>query len=77
MKKHTPEELEEIFLDLISPQNFRSNFNTKKDFIEWLRYGSVEDLQCTLKKFVQAEMYEDCALIRDMIKRKKFKKLMK
>ena len=77
MKKHTPQELEEIFLDLISPQVFRKNFKTKQAFKEWLEFGTIIDLECTLEKFVQAEMYEDCALIRDMINKKKLKKLMK
>jgi protein-arginine kinase activator protein McsA len=77
MKKHTPQELEEIFLDLISPQVFRKNFKTKQAFKEWLEFGTIIDLQCTLEKFVQSEMYEDCSLIRDMINKKKLNKLMK
>jgi len=77
MKKHTPQELEEIFLDLISPQVFRKNFKTKQAFKEWLEFGTIIDLECTLEKFVQAEMYEDCSLIRYMINKKKLKKLMK
>jgi len=77
MKKHTPQELEEIFLDLISPQVFRKNFKTKQAFIEWLEFGTIVDLECTLKKFVEVEMFEDCAIIRDTINKKKLKKLMK
>jgi len=77
MKKHTPKELEEIFLDLISPQVFRKNFKTKQAFKEWLEFGTIIDLECTLKKFIEAEMYIDCAIIRDVIKKKKLKKLMK
>jgi protein-arginine kinase activator protein McsA len=75
--KHTPEELEEMFLDLISPQVFRKNFATKQAFKEWLEFGTITDLECTLKKFVEAEMYSDCVLIRDTINKKKLKKLMK
>lgn len=77
MKKHTPQELEEIFLDLISPQVFRKNFKTKQAFKEWLEFGTIIDLQCTLEKFIEAEMYEDCSSIRDVINKKKLKKLMK
>lgn len=77
MKKHTPQELEEIFLDLISPQVFRKNFSTKQSFKEWLEFGTIIDLECTLEKFVEAEMYSDCALIRDIINKKKLKKLIK
>jgi len=75
--KHTPQELEEIFLDLISPQVFRKNFATKQAFKEWLEFGTIEDLDCTLKKFVEVEMFEDACIIRDTINKKKLKKLMK
>lgn len=75
--KHTPEELEEMFLDLISPQVFRKNFPTNRAFKEWLEFGTITDLECTLKKFTEAEMYNDCAIIRDTINKKKLKKLMK
>jgi len=75
--KHTPQELEEMFLDLISPQVFRKNFATKQAFKEWLEFGTITDLECTLKKFVEVEMFEDCAIIRDTINKKKLKKLMK
>lgn len=77
MKKHTPQELEEIFLDLISPQVFRKNFATKQAFKEWLEFGTIVDLECTLQKFVEVEMFEDACIIRDMINNKKLKKLMK
>lgn len=77
MKKHTPEELEEIFLDLISPQVFRKNFATKQAFKEWLEFGTIVDLECTLQKFVEVEMFEDACIIRDMINKKKLNKLMK
>lgn len=77
MKKHTPQELEEIFLDLISPKVFRKNFATKQAFKEWLEFGTIVDLECTLQKFVEVEMFEDACLIRDMINKKKLNKLMK
>ena len=77
MKKHTPQELEEIFLDLISPQVCRKNFKTKQAFKEWLEFGTIIDLECTLEEFVVAELYEDCSLIIDTINKKKLKKLMK
>ena len=75
--KHTPEELEEMFLDLISPQVFRKNFPTKQLFKEWLEFGTITDLECTLQKFSDAELYEDCVLIKNVINKKRLKKLMK
>lgn len=77
MKKYSNEEIEKIYLDLIAPKNFRSNFKTKRAFVEWLEFGTITDLECTLEKFIEAELFEDCCLIRDMINKKKLNKLMK
>lgn len=77
MKKHTPKELEEIFLDLISPQVFRKNFKTKNEFKEYLEFRSIDNLETLLDKFIENELFEDCCLIRDTINKKKLKKLMK
>lgn len=77
MKKHTHQELEEIYLYLISPKVFRKNFATKQSFKEWLEFGTIVDLECTLQKFSDAEMYEDCIIIKNMINKKKLNKLMK
>jgi len=77
MKKHNDKDIEEIYLELISPQNFRSNFKTKRAFIEWLEFGTIKDLECTLEKFVESQMFEDSCLIRDVINNKKFLKFRK
>jgi protein-arginine kinase activator protein McsA len=77
MKKHTPEELEEIFLDLISPQVFRDKFKNDIEFKYYLDNRNLEELNTLMSKFVIIQDYENCCIIRDMINKKKLKKLMK
>lgn len=40
-------------------------------FEDWLILGSLKDLECTLKAFEGAEMYEDCRTILSIINQKK------
>jgi protein-arginine kinase activator protein McsA len=77
MKKHTPEELEEMFLDLISPQVFREKFEDEIKFKEYLNFRSIEELNTLMAKFVSQQMYEDACFIRDAINNYKLKKLIK
>jgi len=65
--------LEEQYNELINPVNIRK-IQTDEQFVEWCNSGSIEDLECTLRVFVEAEMYEDCAVIRDVLQRKTEKK---
>lgn len=50
------------------PINLVENFDTKKEFEDWLSLGTKEDLKHTLKAFEQSELYEYCVIIRDKIK---------
>lgn len=77
MKKHTPQELEEIFLDLISPQVFRDKFKNDIEFKYYLDNRNLEELNTLLDKFTYNELYLDCAIITDSIHNYKLKKLMK
>jgi len=77
MKKHTPQELEEIFLDLISPQVFRDKFENDVDFKYYLDNRNLEELNTLLDKFTYNELYLDCAIITDSIYNYKLTKLMK
>ena len=57
-----------LYLQLIEPENIRSHFKTNDEFISWLETGTIEDLKCTLKAFENAEMYEDCVIINNLVK---------
>jgi len=59
--------LSRAYEDLINPINMRLNFKSEIEFVSWLETGSIEDLECALNAFTDEEMYEDCALIRDVI----------
>jgi hypothetical protein len=50
-----------------APINIRRVLNDEDSFIEWLNTGTIKDLECTLEAFENSEMYEDCAIIRDVI----------
>lgn len=56
-----------IYKELIKPENIRSFFKTNEEFESWLDTGSNEDLKHTLKAFEDAEMYEDCVIIKNKI----------
>lgn len=48
---------------MIHPAVFAQQFVSIDDFTEWVRLGSKADLECTLKAFEGAELYEYCIII--------------
>ena len=58
-----------LYLQVIDPKNIRSHFKTNDEFISWLETGTIEDLKCTLQAFEDAEMYEDCITINNLVKK--------
>lgn len=61
------EEIDLVYQEIISPENFIQNFASKEEFILWLEKGTKKDLECTLERFQKEEMYEQCSIIRDFI----------
>lgn len=57
-----------LYKQIIDPKNIRSQFKSEQEFISWLETGTIEDLKCTLKAFEDAEMYEDCLIINNLVK---------
>ena len=57
-----------IYEKIIEPKNIRSHFKSIEEFKSWLETGTIEDLKCTLKAFENAEMYEDCVIINNLVK---------
>ena len=57
-----------IYQEIIDPQNFIKNFNSKAEFENWLWLGSTKDLEGTLSAFEQSEMYEICEIIKGVIR---------
>ena len=56
--------MNDVYLELIKPQNLRSKI---KDFEDWLELGTLEDLKCTLKVFETEEMFEECVIIKNKV----------
>lgn len=59
--------INEMYIEIIKPQKIRSHFKLNSEFESWLETGSKQDLICTLKVFEEAEMYEDCVIIKNKI----------
>ena len=60
--------INEAYENIIDPKNIRSQFKSIEEFVSWLETGTIEDLKCTLKAFENAEMYEDCITINNLVK---------
>lgn len=60
----------QAYEELINPIYIRSLIKTEERFYEWCEMGTIEDLKNTLKVFEEAEMYEDCAIIKKALDNK-------
>ena len=60
--------INEAYEKLIEPKDIRSHFKSIEEFESWLETGTIDDLKYTLKAFEDAEMYEDCVIINNLVK---------
>lgn len=69
--------LENLYLELIDPQELIKNFNTEEEFTKFLKIDSsgnhIKDLECTLEVFKKEELYEYCILIKSVLEEVKLK----
>jgi hypothetical protein len=56
-----------VYEEIIKPENIKAFFVSDNEFESWLETGTKQDLICTLQAFENAEMYEDCAIIKNKI----------
>lgn len=61
--------INEAYENIIDPKNIRSQFKSIEEFESWLETGTIDDLKCTLNAFEDAEMYEDCVIINNLVKK--------
>jgi hypothetical protein len=66
-----PEELEQLYLDLIDPARLITFFEDDEEFIEWVQMGEDQDLVWTLRAFEKEELYHHCGLIKNEIEHRK------
>ena len=64
------DELENIYRDIIDPPNLIKHFVDLEDFRYWLRDGTIQDLEISLKLFEEYELYEHCQIILEEINKK-------
>jgi len=58
--------LNQAYEEMIDPRYMRSIQNDEQ-FNQWCDLGTVQDLECALVVFENAEMYEDCIIIKNKI----------
>lgn len=64
------EKLNNHFNLIKAPINIRRILADDKDFIKFIKTGSVDEQLSMLEAFEKSEMYNDCCIIRDVINQK-------
>ena len=62
-----------IYEELAKPENWVKLFPDMTSFKKWIKLGSMSEIQTTLKSFEEAELYEHCAIILEVINERKQK----
>jgi ABC-type histidine transport system ATPase subunit len=62
--------LTQLYVELIIPTSIIEYFKTDEEFKSWCETGDVDDLTYTLKVFENYELYEHCAIIKNVIDEK-------
>lgn len=57
--------IEELKSIIIRPSQYK--FKSKTEFKEWCKMGTKQDLQAALKEFEKDELYEYCAIMREVL----------
>lgn len=63
-------DINEKYRDITDPKNWVKMFPTIESFKKWLMIGTLEDVESTLREFENAELYEYCSVILEVIKDK-------
>jgi hypothetical protein len=62
--------LTQLYVELIIPTSILEYFKTDEEFRSWCETGEVDDLIHALKVFEDYELYEHCAIIKNVIDEK-------
>jgi hypothetical protein len=63
--------LAKAYEDMFNPIWYREQFYDEREFAIWCYRESMQDLESHLRVFLDEEMYEDCAIIREVIEYKR------
>lgn len=58
---------DEYYEQIIDPVNFIKNFPDAQGFRMWAENGGILDLHAAIDAFLDAELYEYCAIMQDVI----------
>ena len=58
--------LEKHYINLVNPSNFIKIFRDLDEFREWANIGNSEDLTWAIKNFESEELYEYCAILKNV-----------
>lgn len=64
-------DLNDYYEEILNPNELINNFENLLEFEKWCLLGSILDLEECLKVFVHHELYEHCAVIRNVLEDKK------
>ena len=62
-----------MYEDLTKPENWVKLFPDMASFKKWIKIGSMDDIRTTLIEFEEAELYEHCAIILEVLNERKQK----
>ena len=64
------DEILDSYMALINPHTLVQTFDSMQEFEDWANIGTKEDVQCALDKFEEQELFEHCAVLKQVIDRK-------
>ena len=71
MDKDELENIARMYEDLTKPENWVKLFPDMASFKKWIKIGSMDDIRTTLIEFEEAELYEYCAIILEVLNERK------
>ena len=73
MDKDPLDEITDAYKDITNPQNWVKMFPNMESFKKWVMLGTLDDIEATLVEFEEAELYEYCSVILEVLNHKKSK----
>jgi hypothetical protein len=73
MDKDPLDDITKKYEDITNPQNWVKMFPTMESFKKWVMLGTLDDIEATLSEFEEAELYEYCSVILEVINNRKSK----
>jgi hypothetical protein len=68
MAKNPLDDIANKYEDITDPKNWVKMFPSMESFKKWVMLGTLDDIKDTLMEFEDAELYEHCAVILEVIK---------